>query len=72
MVRKQIMVTDSTDARIRRLAAERGLSQSALVSEAVRQLPDAADQLKRMRQFAGSIKGGVANLSEQVDSIYRP
>ena len=71
MVRKQIMVTESVDARIRRLAAQRGLSQSRLISEAVWRLPDGADQMTRMRRFEGAIKGGPANLSEGVDEIYR-
>jgi predicted transcriptional regulator len=71
MIRKQIMVSEDVDARIRRLAEERGLTQSALIAEAVKQLPDAQDQLERMRRFAGIInEGGESNLSTRVDDIY--
>ena len=71
MVRKQIVVTESMDERIRRLAAQRGMSQSALISEAVSRLPDAADQLEGMRRFAGIIRDdGPPDLSAHVDDIY--
>ena len=66
-IRKQIIVPDDVDARLRRLASERGLSQSALVVEAIRALPEASEQLSRILAFAGSIDGGPPELSEQVD-----
>jgi predicted transcriptional regulator len=66
-IRKQIIVPDDVDARLRRIASERGLSQSALIVEAIRALPDASEQLARTLSFAGSIKGGSPKLSEQVD-----
>ncbi|MGI8609849.1 MAG: hypothetical protein ACR2MY_11570 [Candidatus Dormibacteria bacterium] len=66
-IRKQIVVPDDVDARLRRLASERGLSQSALVVAAIRALPDASEQLARTLAFAGSIKGGSQRLSEEVD-----
>ncbi len=66
-IRKQIIVPDDVDARLRRLASERGLSQSALIVEAIRALPDASEQLARTLAFAGSVKGGSSKLSEEVD-----
>ncbi len=66
-IRKQIIVPDDVDARLRRLATERGVSQSALIADAIRALPDASEQLARTLAFAGSIKGGPANLADKVD-----
>lgn len=72
-IRKQIVVPEEVDARLRRLAAERGLSQSALIVEAIQLLPAADDQLARTLAFAGSVKGGPATLSEEVDeTLYGP
>ena len=67
-IRKQILMPEDVDARLRRLASERGLSQSALVVEAIRALPDAEEQLARMRAFDGAIKGGARTLSDEVDT----
>jgi hypothetical protein len=66
-IRKQILVPQHVDARIRRLATQRGVSQSALIVEAIRGLPDADEQLARTMAFVGSIKGGPASLSDEVD-----
>lgn len=68
-VRKQIVVPPEVDKRIRRLARQRGISQSALIVEAVEALPDASKQLDHFLAFAGVIKGPPANLSEQVDEV---
>jgi predicted transcriptional regulator len=66
-IRKQILVPEDVDARLRRLATQRGVSQSALIVEAIRGLPDADEQLARTMAFVGSIKGGPATLSDEVD-----
>lgn len=68
-VRKQIVVPSEVDKRIRRLARQRGISQSALVVEAVAALPDSSTQLDHFLTFSGVIKGPAANLSEQVDEV---
>jgi predicted transcriptional regulator len=58
------------DARLRQIAAERGESQSAIVAEAIRNLPEPSDQLARMLAFAGTIKGGGTEpLGRMVDEI---
>ncbi len=67
-VRKQIVVPDEIDRRIRRLAAQRGTSQSAVVADAIRALPDDDGQFERMMGFAGAIKNAPRRLSEEVDS----
>lgn len=69
LVRKQIIVPSETDKRIRRLARKRGISQSALIVEAVESLPDESTQLEHMLAFAGMIKGAPRKLSEQVDEV---
>lgn len=69
LVRKQIIVPSETDKRIRRLARKRGISQSALIVEAVASLPDESTQLDHMLAFAGVIKGAPRKLSEQVDEM---
>jgi predicted transcriptional regulator len=66
-IRKQIVVPNDVDGRLRRLAAQRGMSQSALIVEAIRGLPDADEQLAGTMSFVGSITGGPATLSEEVD-----
>jgi predicted transcriptional regulator len=72
-IRKQILVPEDVDARLRRLATQRGVSQSALIGEAIRGLPDADEQLARTMAFVGSIKGGPPSLSDEVDeTIYKP
>ena len=72
-IRKQILVPEDVDARLRRLAEQRGLSQSALIVEAIRALPDASEQLARSLAYAGAIKGGSRTLSEEVDAtLYGP
>jgi hypothetical protein len=69
MVRKQIMVPSDVDKRIRRLARQKGISQSALIVEAVEALPDSSSQLDHFLAFSGIIKGPPANLSEEVDEV---
>jgi hypothetical protein len=69
--RKQIMVPPDVDARIRRLARLKGVSQSAVVVEAVRALPDPGQDVERLMSFAGVITDAPPDLSEHVDSIYR-
>lgn len=69
LVRKQIMVPSEVDKRIRRLARKKGISQSALIVEAVESLPDAASQVEHVLAFAGVIKGAPPTLSEEVDEV---
>jgi hypothetical protein len=64
-IRKQILISEEVDARLRRLTDERGLSQSALIAEAIRALPDASEQVSRLLAFARSIHGGSERLSER-------
>ena len=69
LVRKQIMVPSEVDKRIRRLARKKGISQSALIVEAVASLPDAASQVEHVLAFAGVIRGAPPTLSEEVDEV---
>src|SRR5260370_4498252 len=72
LVRKQIIVPSETDKRIRRLARKKGISQSALIVEAVEALPDASSQVDHVLAFAGAITGAPRKLSEAVDEgVYR-
>lgn len=71
LVRKQILVPAALDKRIRRHAQKRGISQSALIVEAVEALLDASGQIDRLTPFIGIIKGAPPSLSESVDDIYR-
>src|SRR5258708_39775282 len=69
LVRKQIIVPSETDRRIRRLARKKGISQSALIVEAVEALPDESSQVDHVLAFAGVIKGAPRKLSEEVDEV---
>ena len=69
LVRKQIIVPSETDKRIRRLARKKGISQSALIVEAVEALPDSSSQVDHVLAFAGAIKGAPRKLSEEVDEV---
>jgi hypothetical protein len=69
LVRKQIIVPSETDKRIRRLARQKGISQSALIVEAVEALPETSTQVDQVLAFAGVIKGGPPTLSEEVDAV---
>jgi hypothetical protein len=69
LVRKQIIVPSETDKRIRRLARKKGISQSALIVEAVEALPDASSQVDHVLAFAGAIKGAPRKLSEHIDEV---
>ena len=72
LVRKQILVPAAMEKKIRRLARKRGISQSALIVEAVEASLDASGQLDHLLRFVGVIKGAPRNLSESVDdSVYR-
>jgi predicted transcriptional regulator len=69
-VRRQLTLPADVDARLRQIAAERGESQSAIVAEAIRNLPEPSDQLARMLAFVGTIKGGGTEpLGRMVDEI---
>ena len=68
-IRKQIVVSEEIDARIRALAEQRGLSQSALIAEAVRALADPKQQMERMRSFDGIIKGAPPKMSTEIDKV---
>src|SRR5439155_23069343 len=69
LVRKQIIVPYETDKRIRRLARKKGISQSALIVEAVEALPDESSQVDHVLAFAGVITGAPRKLSEEVDEV---
>ncbi len=69
LVRKQIIVPSETDKRIRRLARQKGISQSALIVEAVEALPEIATQVDHVLAFSGVIKGAPPTLSEEVDEV---
>lgn len=71
LVRKQVLVPVALDKKIRRLAEERGISQSALIVEAVEAVLDATGQTDYLLPFIGVIKGAPPSLSESVDDIYR-
>ncbi len=68
-VRKQIVVPPEIDRRIRRLAREKGISQSALIVEAVAALHDSKDQIEQVLGFAGVIKDAPPKLSEEIDKV---
>lgn len=68
LVRKQIIVPADVDRRIRRLARQKGISQSALIVEAVNSLPEPLDQLERVLAFAGIIKAAPVTLSDEIDA----
>lgn len=68
-IRKQILVSSEIDGRIRRLARQKGISQSALVVEAIEALPDSPQQVERVLAFAGVIHDAPSNLSEDVDAV---
>ena len=70
LVRKQILVPAVLDRKIRRLAQKRGISQSALIVEAVEASLDASGQIDHLTHFIGVIKGASPSLSESVDDIY--
>jgi hypothetical protein len=69
LVRKQIIVPSETDKRIRRLARQKGISQSALIVEAVEALPEKSTQVDQVLAFAGVIKGAPPTLSDEVDEV---
>jgi hypothetical protein len=71
LVRKQILVPAALDKKIRQLAQNRGISQSALIVEAVEALFGASGQIDQFLTFIGIIKGAPPRLSESVDDIYR-
>jgi predicted DNA-binding protein len=69
LVRKQIVVPTEVDKRIRRLARQKGISQSALIVEAVEAMPETSSQLDHLLAFAGVVKAAPAQLSEEVDEV---
>jgi hypothetical protein len=69
LVRKQIIVPSETDKRIRQLARQKGISQSALIVEAVEALPEKSTQVDQVLAFAGIVKGAPPTLSEEVDEV---
>src|SRR5437762_12674231 len=69
LVRKQIIVPSETDKRIRRLARQKGISQSALIVEAVEAIPETSTQVDQVLAFAGIVKGAPPTLSEEVDEV---
>jgi hypothetical protein len=69
MVLKKILVPAAMDKKIRRLAQKRGMSQSALIREAVEALLDASGPPDHLLPFVGVIKGAPPKLSESVDDV---
>jgi hypothetical protein len=69
MIRKQIVVPPDVDARVRRLAQQRGVSQSAVIVDAIRTMSEPEQDLERLLSFAGTIDGPAEALSEQVDAV---
>ena len=69
LVRKQIIVPSETDKRIRRLARKKGISQSALIVEAIEPLPDSSSHVYHVLAFAGVIKGATRKPSDEVDEV---
>lgn len=69
MIRKQIVVPPDVDRRVRRLAARRGVSQSAIIVDAIRTLPELDQDVERIVSFPGIDDGPAEALSEQVDAI---
>ncbi len=69
LVRKQIMVPSEVDKRIRRLARKKGISQSALIVEALEALPDSSSQVDHLLAFAGVLKDAPPKLSEEIDEV---
>jgi predicted DNA-binding protein len=71
MVRTQIQLTDEQARRLRRLAAERGISMATLVREGVDRVLDQEDREERWRRalsVVGKYKSGDnANVSEEHD-----
>jgi hypothetical protein len=57
------------DKKVRRLAQERGMSQSAPIIEAVEALLDASRQPDHLLPFVGVIKGAPPKLSESVNEV---
>ena len=68
VIRKQITIPPEVDRRLRRLARQRGISQSALIAEAIGALPDPSEQVRGVLSFAGVIKEAPPRLSEEVDA----
>jgi hypothetical protein len=72
MVLKKFLVPDAMHKKIKRLAQKRGMSQSALIIEAVEALLDASRQPDHLLPFVGVIKDAPPKLSESVDElVYR-
>jgi hypothetical protein len=69
MVLKKFLVPDAMDKKIKRVAQKRGMSQSALIIEAVEALLEASRQPDRLTPFIGAIEGAPPNLSESVDEV---
>jgi hypothetical protein len=69
MVLKKILVPDAMDKKTKRLAQKRGISQSALIIDAVEALLDASRQPDHLLPFIGVIKGAPSKLSESVDEV---
>jgi predicted DNA-binding protein len=69
LVRKQIVVPTEVDKRIRRLARQKGISQSALIVEAVEAMPETSSQVDHLLAFAGVVKEAPPQLSEEVDEV---
>jgi hypothetical protein len=69
LVRKQVVLPADIDRRIRRIASAQGTSQSAVIADAVRRLPDPEQDVERLIDFPGISDGPEVALSEQVDRV---
>src|SRR5438034_11585343 len=66
LVRKQIIVPSETDKRIRRLARQKGMLQSALIVEAVEAILETSTHVDRVLALAGMVNVAPPTLSDEV------
>ncbi|MBI2238100.1 MAG: ribbon-helix-helix protein, CopG family [Actinobacteria bacterium] len=58
MIRTQIQLTEDQAARVRRIAAERGVSVAEVIREAVDRLPDRDDRAERWARALAAVGKG--------------
>ncbi|MBI2237243.1 MAG: ribbon-helix-helix protein, CopG family [Actinobacteria bacterium] len=58
MIRTQIQLTEDQAARLRRIAAERGVSIAEVIREAVDRLPDPHDRAERWARALAAVGKG--------------
>jgi hypothetical protein len=73
MERTQISLTTAQAQRLRRTAAERGVSMASLVREAIDTYvstdDDGGDRMTRARAAAGRFSSGVTDISDRHDEV---